>query len=73
MREDHAGDEKRHHDAPRSKLRGITELKHSELPEIFAGLPLPLDIPFDGLPGCVDPLSVGMDLNARVQTQWSHQ
>ena len=37
-------------EAPRSKLRGITELKHSELPEIFLRLPLPLHIPFDRLP-----------------------
>jgi hypothetical protein len=37
-------------EAPRSKLRGITELKHSELLEIFPSLPLPLHIPFDGLP-----------------------
>ena len=35
---------------PRSKLRGITKLKQSDLSEIFAGLPLPLHIPFDGLP-----------------------
>ncbi len=39
-------------EAPRSKLRGITELKHSELLEIFPRLPLPLHIPFDGLPVC---------------------
>ena len=39
-------------EAPRSKLRGITELTHSELPEIFPRLPLPLHIPFDGLPVC---------------------
>ncbi len=32
----------RGNEAPRSKLRGITELKHSELPEIFLWLPLPL-------------------------------
>jgi len=37
-------------EAPRSKLRGITELKHAELPEIFGGGPLPLNISFDGLP-----------------------
>ena len=37
-------------EAPRSKRRGITELKHSELPEIVVGLPLPLHIPFDRLP-----------------------
>ena len=37
-------------EAPRSTLRGITELKHSELPEIFLRLPLPLHIPFNGLP-----------------------
>ena len=37
-------------EAPRSKLRGITELKHSELSEIFPRLPLPLHIPFDDLP-----------------------
>jgi hypothetical protein len=37
-------------EAPRSKLRGITELKHSELPEIFLRLPLPLHIPFNDLP-----------------------
>jgi hypothetical protein len=37
-------------EAPRSKLRGITELKHSELPEILVGLPLPLHIPLDRLP-----------------------
>ena len=37
-------------EAPRSKLRGIRELKHLELPEIFPWLPLPLHIPFDGLP-----------------------
>ncbi len=36
--------------APRSKLRGITELKYSELPEIVVGLPLPLHRPFDRLP-----------------------
>ena len=36
-------------EAPPSKLRGITELKHSELPEIVVGLPLPLHIPFDRL------------------------
>ena len=42
-------------EAPRSKLRGITELKQSDLSEIFAGLPLPLHVPFDGLP--VGPLS----------------
>ena len=40
----------RTNEAPRSKLRGITELKHSELPEIFLRRPLPLHIPFDGLP-----------------------
>ena len=37
-------------EAPRSKLRGITEPKHSELPEIIVRLPLPLPIPLDGLP-----------------------
>ena len=37
-------------EASRSKLRGITELNHSELPEIFPRLPLPLHLPFDGLP-----------------------
>ncbi len=37
-------------EAPRSKLRGITELKHVELPEIIAGLSLPLHIPLDCLP-----------------------
>ena len=37
-------------EAPRSKLRGITELKHMELPEVIAGLPLPLHIPLDCLP-----------------------
>jgi len=37
-------------EAPRSKLRSITELNHSELPEIFPRLPLPLHLPFDGLP-----------------------
>ena len=37
-------------DAPHNKLRGITELKHSELQEIFLRLPLPLHIPFDDLP-----------------------
>jgi hypothetical protein len=42
-------------EAPRSKRRGITELKHSELPEIFLRLPLPLHIPFDGLPICPFP------------------
>jgi len=42
-------------EAPRSKLRGITELKHSELPEIFLRLPLPLHIPFDSLPVCPFP------------------
>ena len=42
-------------EAPRSKLRGITELKHSELPEIFLRLPLPLHIPLDGLPVCPFP------------------
>jgi len=36
-------------EAPRSKLRGTTELKHSELPEIFAGVPLPLHIPLHRL------------------------
>jgi CheY-like chemotaxis protein len=55
--------------APRSKLRGITELKHSELPEIFPRLPLPLHIPFDGLPVCSLPypghrVSVGPKLPA---------
>ena len=34
----------------RGKLPVITELKQSELPDIFAGLPLPLHVPFDGLP-----------------------
>ena len=42
-------------EAPRSKLRGIIELIHSELPEIFLRLPLPLHIPFDGLPVCPFP------------------
>jgi len=42
-------------EAPRSKLRGITELKHSELPEIFLRLSLPLHIPFDRLPVCPFP------------------
>jgi hypothetical protein len=37
-------------EAPRSKLRGITELTQSELPEILLRLPLPLHIPFDSLP-----------------------
>ena len=37
-------------EAPRSKLRGITELKHSALPEIFSRLPLPLYVQFDRLP-----------------------
>ena len=37
-------------EAPRSKLRGITELKHVELPEIIAGLALPLYVPLDRLP-----------------------
>ena len=37
-------------DAPHNKLRGITELKHSALQEIFLRLPLPLHIPFDDLP-----------------------
>ena len=37
-------------EAPRSKLRGITELKHSELPEIFARLSLPLYVPLNRLP-----------------------
>ncbi len=41
--------------APLSKLRGITELKHAELPEIFVRLPLPLHLPFDGLPVCPFP------------------
>src|SRR6266705_27850 len=44
-----------HNEAPRSKLRGITELKHSELPEIFLRLPLPLHIPLDSLPVCPFP------------------
>ena len=39
-------------EAPRSKLRGTTELKPMELPELFTGLPLPLHIPFDCLPVC---------------------
>jgi hypothetical protein len=56
-------------EAPRSRLRGITELKHSELPEIFPRLPLPLPIPFDGLPVCSLPyrghrVSVGPKLPA---------
>lgn len=38
------------HEAPRSRLRGITELQHSELSEIFVGVPMPLHVPFDGLP-----------------------
>ena len=38
-----------------SKLRGITELKQSDLSEIFSELPLPLHVPLDGLP--VGPLS----------------
>ena len=42
-------------EAPRSKLRGIRELKHSELPEIFLRLPLPLHISLDGLPVCPFP------------------
>jgi hypothetical protein len=42
-------------EAPRSKLRGITELKHPELPELFLRLPLPLHIPFDSLPVCPFP------------------
>src|SRR6185437_303445 len=37
-------------EAPRSKLRGITELKHSELSEILPRLPLSLYIPFHRLP-----------------------
>lgn len=37
-------------EAPRSKLRAITELKHVELPEIIAGLSLPLHIALDCLP-----------------------
>jgi hypothetical protein len=37
-------------EAPRSKLRGITELKHSELPDILMRLPLPLHVPLDSLP-----------------------
>ena len=36
--------------ALRSKLRGITELTRSELPESSSGLPLPRHVPFDGLP-----------------------
>ena len=40
----------RTNEAPRSKLRGITELKHSELPEIGLRLPLPRHISLDGLP-----------------------
>ena len=42
-------------EAPRSKLRGITELKQSALPEIFLRLPLPRHIPLDGLPVCPFP------------------
>jgi len=38
--------------APRSKLRGITELKHSELSEILVGLPLSLHVSFNRLPVC---------------------
>ena len=45
---------------PRSKLRGITELKQSDLSQIFAGLPLPLHVPFDSLP--VGPLSHRRDI-----------
>lgn len=45
----------RKNEAPRSKLRGVTELKHSELSKIFLRLPLPLHIPFDSLP--VSPFS----------------
>ena len=42
-------------EAPRSKLRGITELKHPELTKIFLRLPLPLHVPFDSLPVCPFP------------------
>ena len=44
-------------EAHRSKLRGITELNYLELPEIFPWLPLPLHLPFDGLPGGPRPYS----------------
>jgi hypothetical protein len=42
-------------EAHRSKLRGITELKHPELTKIFLRLPLPLHVPFDSLPVCPFP------------------
>lgn len=42
-------------EAPRGKLRGITELKHSELPEIFARVPLSLHRPLHSLPICTLP------------------
>jgi hypothetical protein len=32
---------------PHSKLQGIIELKHSEMPELFLRLLFPLHIPFD--------------------------
>lgn len=34
-----------HNEAPRSKPRGITELEHSELTQIFARVPLSLHVP----------------------------
>ena len=40
---------------PRSKQGDITKLEQLDLSEIFAGLSLPLYVPFDGLP--VSPLS----------------
>jgi hypothetical protein len=53
--QERVGGEWMENEAPRSKLRGITELKHSELPEIFPRLPLPLHIPLDDLPVCPFP------------------
>lgn len=40
----------RHTEAPPSKLRGITKLKHAELSELLARLPLSLDVPSYRLP-----------------------
>ena len=37
-------------EVPRSKQRGIAELKHSKLPEIYPRLALQLHIPFYGVP-----------------------
>ena len=51
---------RRCNEEPRSKLRGITELKQSDLSQIFAELPLPLHVPFDSLP--VGPLSHRRDI-----------